>query len=212
MPSILVLDLGGCEGCIASIMNSYPKLEKKYDLYISYLGNLNLDREFDFAIVSGPVSLVSSEKIDLLKKVRENSKILVAYGSCASVGGIFLYSKGQNCRFASIGKIVDIDYSIPGCPPASRTIINFLNCIEKKGGRFLELFKALTKYQKLSGFDLIDDVVLTGLCVGCGACTLSCPTEALQLVDGVPDLIVEKCIRCGTCIVRCPKFTQNILR
>ena len=76
----------------------------------------------------------------------------------------------------------------------------------------MDLFKAVSAYSKLSGFDLMDEVVLTGICVGCGACVLSCPTNALHMVDGRPDLIVEKCIRCGTCTVRCPRFTQILIQ
>ncbi|NPA98827.1 MAG: hypothetical protein GXO43_05545, partial [Crenarchaeota archaeon] len=36
--------------------------------------------------------------------------------------------------------------------------------------------------------------------------------NALHMIEGRPDLIVEKCIRCGTCTVRCPRFTQLLIQ
>ncbi len=217
-PSILIYDLGGCEGCPLSVMRVYPRLARIYDVHAKCIGNVNIDRQYDYAIITGPICLNSHRHIEELKKIRSNSKTLIAYGSCASVGGIILYARGgQEPRpdhrvYAPISKIVRVDYSIPGCPPAPQMLISLLSCIRTGKGYFLDLFKAVTAYPKLSGFDLMDEVVLTGICVGCGACILSCPTNALYMVDGRPDLIVEKCIRCGTCTVRCPRFTQILIQ
>ncbi len=211
-PRILIYDIGGCEGCAVSVMRSYDKLAKAYEVHVTYLGNVDLDKTYDYAIVSGAVKINDERRVEELKRIRDYSRVLISYGSCACVGGVYLYSRDQESRFAPVSKVVEVDYAIPGCPPSPQAVVNLLKGIEKGGGRFLDLFKAITKYTKLSGFDLIDDIVLTGLCVGCGACVLSCPTNAIQLVDGRPDLIVEKCIRCGTCVVRCPKFTNVLLQ
>jgi len=78
----------------------------------------------------------------------------------------------------------------------------------KESRALLRVFEAAAKARKFSGFDLMDDVVLMGICIGCGACVISCPTGALQMIEKRPELIVEKCIRCGTCYVRCPKASQ----
>ncbi len=217
-PTILIYDLGGCEGCPLSIMRIYPQLINIADVYTKCLGKVDLDREYDYAVVTGPICINSPEHVEELKKIRKNSRVLIAYGSCASVGGIILYARGgqeprpEHRVYAPISRVVRVDYAIPGCPPAPQMLISLLNCIRRGKGYFLDLFRAVALNPKLSGFDLMDEVVLNGLCVGCGACVLSCPTNALQMIDNRPDLIPEKCIRCGTCTVRCPRFSQILIQ
>ena len=41
-------------------------------------------------------------------------------------------------------------------------------------------------------------------CIGCGACTVECPVEALDLVDGVAVVDPKKCKNLGDCVGICP--------
>ena len=41
-------------------------------------------------------------------------------------------------------------------------------------------------------------------CIGCGACVMECPVEALDLVDGLVVVDEAKCIDCGKCVTICP--------
>lgn len=41
-------------------------------------------------------------------------------------------------------------------------------------------------------------------CIGCGACVVECPVEALDLVDGVAVVDPSKCINTGSCVKVCP--------
>ncbi len=217
-PDILVYDIGGCEGCPVSILRVYPRLVGRANIYSPHLGNTSLERRYDIAVVTGPICINDRYSVELLKKIRDSTDILVAYGSCASVGGITLFCRGgqepkpEHRTFQPLSAIVDVDYAVPGCPPAPNLFISLVGAILSKKGFFLNLFASVVKARKLSGFDLLDDIVLSGLCIGCGACILSCPTGALRMVDGKPDLVVEKCIRCGTCCVRCPRYTQVLIR
>ncbi len=215
---ILIYSIGGCEGCPLSILRIYPKLVNAVNVYSKYLGETSLSRDYDIAIVSGSVCINDQWSMNTLKTIREHARILVAYGSCASVGGITLFCRGgqepkpEHRTFQPLSTIVKVDYAIPGCPPAPNLLLSLINSIRVGRGFFLQLFASVVKARKLSGFDLLDEIVLSGLCIGCGACILSCPNSALQMIDGKPDLIVEKCIRCGTCCVRCPRFTQLLIR
>ena len=47
-------------------------------------------------------------------------------------------------------------------------------------------------------------VVDKKVCVGCGACTVTCPVEAIKLLDGVAQIDPAKCISCGACAATCP--------
>ncbi|HEY3422371.1 MAG TPA: 4Fe-4S binding protein [Methanocellaceae archaeon] len=44
-----------------------------------------------------------------------------------------------------------------------------------------------------------------GLCIGCGACAMSCPTRAISMQLGRPDIITERCVKCGACFAQCPR-------
>ena len=60
---------------------------------------------------------------------------------------------------------------------------------------------------KKLGFEesLQRDVVDPCRCVGCGACTVVCPFNCLEYVDGTPRL-VKKCENCGICPKVCPIY------
>lgn len=47
-------------------------------------------------------------------------------------------------------------------------------------------------------------VVDKNVCVGCGACTMTCPVEAIKLVNGTAQVDPAKCISCGACVATCP--------
>ncbi len=49
-------------------------------------------------------------------------------------------------------------------------------------------------------------------CIGCGACVVECPVDALDLVDGLVVVNHEKCIRCGKCVRVCPANALNLER
>ena len=46
-------------------------------------------------------------------------------------------------------------------------------------------------------------VIDEGLCVGCGACEMECPVQALKVIDGKSKL-VGKCDALAKCIDVCP--------
>lgn len=107
---------------------------KKADLVDFYLIE---DKPFpkkvkiDIAFVEG--NPITEENVEMLKKIREESKILVALGNCAALGGIpeiknykgkektirYIYknSKGiANPDIKEIDNFVKVDFVIPGCP------------------------------------------------------------------------------------------------
>jgi coenzyme F420 hydrogenase subunit gamma len=214
---VLHVDIGGCEGCNVSIIRAYPKLMDSVELDISYLrdGECRYD-EYDVALITGGVCMNEPRIGEELKEIREKAKVVVAFGSCASLGGILRFCRGGQAprpdhrNFQPINSVVEVDYSIPGCPPTPQMLQSFFKYFMAGNETRLKLFKVTAGVKKLSGFDLIDDVVLTGLCIGCGACELSCPTGAIKLIDKRPTLAQERCIRCGTCYIRCPRASQII--
>ena len=216
---VLHVDIGGCEGCSISIFRASSML-KDVEIINKCTAEreVDLSRNYEIVFVTGSVCINDEDVVEKLKLVRKNCKVLIAFGSCASVGGITRFCRGgqepkpEHRTFLPLNSVVKVDYAIPGCPPPPQLVRMFLTLYKRNMLQQLAVFKALSTIKKLSGFDLLDDVVLTGLCIGCGACELSCPTGAIKLLGGRPDLIVEKCIRCGTCYVRCPQGSKLLFR
>ena len=42
-------------------------------------------------------------------------------------------------------------------------------------------------------------------CLGLGNCVKVCPTDAIEIIDGVARIEREKCIACGKCVAVCPR-------
>lgn len=42
-------------------------------------------------------------------------------------------------------------------------------------------------------------------CVGLGTCVAACRSHAMQIVDGIAKVDLEKCTGCGACVSACPK-------
>jgi len=61
---------------------------------------------------------------------------------------------------------------------------------------------------KVNALDLMSKVVKVIIrwlkCVGCGACSLWCPSKAIELVNGKPTINNTKCLSCGVCLEVCP--------
>jgi len=51
-----------------------------------------------------------------------------------------------------------------------------------------------------AGFKII---VEENSCVGCKDCTLVCPTNAIEMIDGKAVIDQSKCIKCEICVPQC---------
>jgi len=81
-----------CEGCMIVFMEI---LNKKYDEYIKKMNIVHFRQlrkvkkisPIDIAFIEGAAT--TPEHIELLKKIRETSKIVIALGACAISGNFF---------------------------------------------------------------------------------------------------------------------------
>jgi len=128
-------DFASCEGCQLQVINLEEDL-------LQVLGSIDVvsfreatkdhSDDYQIAFVEGSVTRRSDE--DRLKGIRSNAKILVALGSCASLGGInciknfhpeeyvrkFVYgdkaSQYETYPARPLKAVVPVDFEIPGCP------------------------------------------------------------------------------------------------
>ncbi|MGQ9631375.1 MAG: NADH:ubiquinone oxidoreductase [bacterium] len=147
-PRVAFFDFTCCEGCQLTVLN----LETEILDIVGHIDIVNFREamtersdDYDIAFVEGSMSREAD--VQRVKKIRENAKILVALGACATTGGVnamknlrpmedaMKYVYGDAARHFDtiparpVDAVVKVDYKIHGCP------------ISKK--EFLEVTKAL---------------------------------------------------------------------
>ena len=135
-PKIAFFDFACCEGCQLQVANLGEAL-----LDVLALADVVEFREvmtekwdgpYDVAIVEG--SITTEEAVERIKQIRERSKILIAYGSCATIGGVNGMKNtykledirktvyGDQAHFfptietKPVDQVVPVDYYVHGCP------------------------------------------------------------------------------------------------
>jgi len=233
---IAIHKFGSCSGCVHEVLNLSDTLikmvnEKNFEIVYSTL--LGIDKEtenFDISLIEGAV--VSNEDIERLKDIRRRSKILIAMGSCAVLGGV-----PSLRRFASeqelknvynviyvphlsdaspLSKFVTVDYFLRGCPINRYELLNLLDKLSRNEWfkqderRFLFLRE---KPLNLEGVALSLD---GEKCIVCGRCVKICQeiTSAIDYINRSFETAVSTpfkvkldestCISCGQCILYCP--------
>ena len=122
---LAIVSLASCEGCQFAILELGQRF---FDLFEHYeLVEMRLFEDepdvplYDICLIEG--SAVIEEELETLKKVRKKSKILVALGACAVLGGI---PERGNQEIRPLREMVKIDFEIPGCPPVNTEILEAL--------------------------------------------------------------------------------------
>ncbi|MEO2240914.1 MAG: coenzyme F420 hydrogenase subunit gamma [Euryarchaeota archaeon] len=216
MVRLAYVQLAGCCGCLVSLADTYERLLDILDeVELVYCQTLMDERkipECDVAIVEGAVCLNYEECVEFAKQAEERSDTLVALGACAATGNFMRYSRGNEQSaptheaFVPLTEVADVDYAIPGCPPAPEAIERFLTLLLEGETDLLEPFAKLAEGKtEYCGCDLMYHVVNKNMCMGCGTCAAACPTRAIEIVDGRPVVNEDRCIKCGACFTQCPR-------
>lgn len=144
-PKVAIYDLTDCEGCevkLVSIKEKLLLLEQKIDIVNWRLGQEKFEPgPYDLAIIEG--TPITDHEVKLVKDLRESSKILVAFGACAALGGIpaimpekdrrMWYEKIYTSQYhprgidaLPIGAYVKVDFAIHGCPVDEDEVVKVL--------------------------------------------------------------------------------------
>jgi coenzyme F420-reducing hydrogenase gamma subunit len=144
-PRIAIYDFTDCEGCEVKLVSLREKLlllENKVDIVNWRLGQERFEPgPYDVTIIEG--TPITQHEIDLLKELRENSKVIVALGACAALGGVpaimpekdrkMWYEKIYSSQYHPKGvdalplsAHVKVDFSIHGCPVDEEQVVKAL--------------------------------------------------------------------------------------
>jgi coenzyme F420-reducing hydrogenase gamma subunit len=147
-PNLAIFSLTSCAGCQFSLLFLKDELIEIIDSFdivnFPMVQEFNSKGPFDVALVEG--SVTTQKEINELKDIREKSKIVVAFGTCATYGGIpaiknFLdlkeveeevYDKPEiikSIKATGIADHIKVDYFIRGCPAIQKETVQILKDI-----------------------------------------------------------------------------------
>ena len=160
--------LGGCSGCHMSFLDLdewLVDLAGKIELVYSPIIDIKTYPEnVDVALVEGAVA--NQENLEMIHRVRKNTKIIVAFGDCAVTGNVtamrnplsspdevlnraYLNGGDLNAqiptevvprlldRVLPLNEAVPIEFYLPGCPPPALRIRKLLEQVLSGGTPFL---------------------------------------------------------------------------
>ncbi len=146
---VAILGLTCCGGCQLEILNLEPVLLDLVEVIelvnFPEAQSENKDGPYDVAFVEG--SITTKEEIERIKKIREESKFLVALGTCACYGGVQAirnFGDVEEARkqvYENDGSHIDalpatgldehvkVDYYMRGCPVDRSEIIDVITSL-----------------------------------------------------------------------------------
>jgi len=136
-PRVAIFDFACCEGCQLQIVNMEEEILDLINLVdvVEWREAMSeQSTEYDIAIIEG--SITREEDEERVKQIRERSKILVALGACATIGGVnklknrfdlndvkrYVYHEDADqphlntAQTKAVHEVVNVDFKIHGCP------------------------------------------------------------------------------------------------
>jgi sulfhydrogenase subunit delta len=148
MAVIVSVNFTSCEGCRLQLANGKSTLPET--LYPYDIRSVGESTAFDIALIQGCIS--RDDEVQWLTDIRRQTKILVAYGSCACFGGFNSLNNRLTERESirevygdaavqsmpvemmpgiKISDVVPVDFSIPGCPVAKEEVERIIIALAK---------------------------------------------------------------------------------
>lgn len=150
-PRIAIAGLTACSGCQLTLLNcerELPEIVERFDLVSFPMAESGGEAQavFDAAIVEGAVSTPGD--LATLFRLRNASRILVAFGTCALFGGVAAMNNATSERGALLARVygeggssfesfppspfrnfVSVDFAITGCPPEKPDLLALLGAL-----------------------------------------------------------------------------------
>jgi sulfhydrogenase subunit delta len=173
-PKVAFFDFASCEGCQLDALNLSPEevlgLVSAVDIVSFREAMTEHNNNYDIAIVEG--SITRESDINRLQKIRNQAKILIAFGACATIGGINCLKNhlpmdealrivyGDDSKYYNtipsrpLHTVVKVDHYVRGCPA--------------QPGELLKVIKALllNKKPEIPGFPVCVECKMAGnICI-----------------------------------------------
>jgi len=139
-----------CSGCEIIVINSdelFGELSKIIEIkHLPIIEEKSHGDKYDLLFIEGAIT--EKEQIKKLKDLRKKTKFLVAFGTCATLGGIsaikecikdFAETKAFKdfsfldlLNVKGISEYVKVDYFLKGCPPVKEEFTNVIKTLKEK--------------------------------------------------------------------------------
>jgi sulfhydrogenase subunit delta len=148
-PKIAFFEFTSCEGCQLEALNLTP--EELMDLTgavdIVQFREAMSEKSDDYAIAFVEGSITRESDIARIKKIRQQARVLVAFGACACIGGVnclknrlpmdealhIVYGKDAHwydtIETKPLNAVVPVDYFIRGCPPTTAELLKVIKAL-----------------------------------------------------------------------------------
>lgn len=145
-PKVAVFKFSSCDGCQLSLLNLGPALltlagQVEIAFFLEASSRIR-PGPYDIALVEGSVS--TPEEVERIHRIREESRLVIALGTCATVGGVqalrnfadaqemaqAVYPHPEHLDFLEkatpLREHIPVDLAIPGCPVNGRWVVQAL--------------------------------------------------------------------------------------
>ncbi|MBI5077381.1 hypothetical protein HZB94_03290 [Candidatus Falkowbacteria bacterium] len=142
-----IISLTSCEGCCCAVLDwptEFLSLKEKVDIVNFHLfeeSEHSSDERFDAVFIEG--SPLTKENIKAVRQLRKNAKIIIAFGSCAHIGGVYHLKQYQdknkifnsiyhgqegieNFDVQSLSALIKVNFVLPGCPISAKEFFQFI--------------------------------------------------------------------------------------
>ncbi len=129
-------------GCCEEMDKCIPEME--HPNHGAYEEILSRPEFSDLLIVAGPVNIKYAEKIKDIYELMPEPKWVIAFGACASSGGIYR----SYPVYQGLDKIIPVDLYIAGCPPSDKDLVKAVKMLGNKRGKDVSPMKKNVKAPK----------------------------------------------------------------
>ncbi len=212
---LAIVSLAGCDGCQYNLVSEeFMDFARSRGIEIVHwplVGATGEVDEVDVALVEG--SAISERDARTLRDVRSRSRVLVALGSCAYLGGI----QGALGESRPLSSHVKVDYYVRGCPVRPTELIDLLDKLA--AGLTPLIGERRFGYAAREGQTIGDGLLYLDQhkCIVCGRCAVLCSrigagvlnyahrsTQTLVSTPYGDPFATSGCVHCGLCAAYCP--------
>ena len=148
-PKLAVFKFASCDGCQLQVLNLEHRLLELADRFeIAHFPEATsrvVEGPYDVSLVEG--SIATSQDVERIHRVRDQSGTLVSIGACATAGGIQHLRDGADVEewkrqiyphpewidaletSTAISQHVTVDHELPGCPIDAGQLLRVLTCL-----------------------------------------------------------------------------------
>lgn len=201
-PRLAIAGLTACSGCQLTLLNcedELPEVASRFDLVYFPTAESCQETEaaFDAALVEGAVSTPAD--LAQLFRLRNASKVLVAFGTCAMFGGVAAMNNRTSTRDelllqvygsrerspesflpSHLGNFISVDFSITGCPPEKHDVTALLASVLAGTLPPVQTYPVCTECRSRENLCLL--LERRELCLGPviqGGCNARCPATGI---------------------------------